>query len=308
MAPRKTRKNNRNGNVLNVRSGGAVSSFEKLLSKGPLTMVFIKASWCGACHRFNDEVWDPLTKLKKKNVNLAAVDSEVIGKTSLANVPRKFYPTILLVGKDKKPAVFKDETGLPTNSMPRNSSLAEDREEFTKLVQAPLAKANNGTRKNTANSQNNKGQNQQGQNQQGQNQQGQKEEQVESATSETLLTANQNMGKTAYLNKKKNIAPSLVNASVAEVPLAKVPVAEVPVAKVPVANNTRKQNKRISPPDVASDLYASQTKSVTSTAAAVSEPTKGEPTKGGRMLRAIREKAASLKALLRMRSSNTRRK
>ena len=303
MAPRKTRKNNRNGNVLNVRSGGAVSSFEKLLSKGPLTMVFIKASWCGACHRFNDEVWDPLTKLKKKNVNLAAVDSEVIGKTSLANVPRKFYPTILLVGKDKKPAVFKDETGLPTNSMPRNSSLAEDREEFTKLVQAPLAKANNGTRKNTANSQNNKGQNQQGQ-----NQQGQKEEQVESATSETLLTANQNMGKTAYLNKKKNIAPSLVNASVAEVPLAKVPVAEVPVAKVPVANNTRKQNKRISPPDVASDLYASQTKSVTSTAAAVSEPTKGEPTKGGRMLRAIREKAASLKALLRMRSSNTRRK
>ena len=134
---RRNRKHSRKGSILDVRSPSSVRGFEKLMERGPLTMVFIKASWCGACHRFNDEVWNSLTSLKNRNMNLASVDSEVIGKTSLANVPRKFYPTLLLVGKDKKPATFMDEDGSPTNAMPRSNTLSQDREALTALVQDP---------------------------------------------------------------------------------------------------------------------------------------------------------------------------
>ena len=141
--PSKTRKTRQGkGKVLDVRSPKHVKMFENLIVNGPLTIVFVKAKWCGACHRFNDEVWNSLTKLKNRNVNLASVDSEVIGQTSLASVPRKFYPTLLLVGKDKKPATFLDEDGSPTNSMPRNGSLEEDREALSALVQNAPASMN----------------------------------------------------------------------------------------------------------------------------------------------------------------------
>jgi len=139
-SPKRITKKQRKGQVLHVRSHSAVKAFESTLGKGPLTLVYINAKWCGACHRFNDEVWSHLTKLKNKSVNLASVDSEMIGKTSLANVPRKFYPTLMLVGKDKKPATFEDEEGNPTNAMPRNSTLSEDREALSNLVKNPTVK------------------------------------------------------------------------------------------------------------------------------------------------------------------------
>jgi len=58
---RVTRKN-RVPDVLDVRSHGHIKMFEKALVKGPLTLVYVNAKWCGACHRFNDEVWSHLTK------------------------------------------------------------------------------------------------------------------------------------------------------------------------------------------------------------------------------------------------------
>ena len=58
-----------------------------------------------------------------------------------------------------------------------------------------------------------------------------------------------------------------------------------------------------SPPDVAADLMASQTKSATATAGVI-----GNPMKGGRLLKAIRNKTASLNAMLRLRKSKKTRK
>ena len=72
-------------------------------------------------------------------MNLAAVDSEMIGKTSLASVPRKYYPTLMVVSnknnsRKPEPLVFEDENGEPTNSVPRSPN---DKENFTKLVTNP---------------------------------------------------------------------------------------------------------------------------------------------------------------------------
>ena len=100
--------------MIDVRSKNMIGNFEQLLGKGPLTLVLIYADWCGACHRFRDEVWSPLTQLKNATMNRAAIREDMIANTSLANVERKFYPTLLLVGKDKKTATFVDENGAPT--------------------------------------------------------------------------------------------------------------------------------------------------------------------------------------------------
>ena len=114
-----------------------IGNFENLLGRGPLTLVFIYADWCGACHRFRDEVWSPLTQLKDATMNRAAIREDMIAGTSLANVERKFYPTLLLVGKDKKPATFVDENGASTPAMPRKPTLGEDKESLTALVNSP---------------------------------------------------------------------------------------------------------------------------------------------------------------------------
>ena len=111
-----------------------IGNFENLLGRGPLTLVLIYADWCGACHRFRDEVWSPLTQLKDATMNRAAIREDMIAGTSLANVERKFYPTLLLVGKDKKPATFVDENGASTPAMP---TLGEDKESLTALVNSP---------------------------------------------------------------------------------------------------------------------------------------------------------------------------
>ena len=114
-----------------------IGNFENLLGRGPLTLVLIYADWCGACHRFRDEVWSPLTQLKDATMNRAAIREDMIAGTSLANVERKIYPTLLLVGKDKKPATFVDENGASTPAMPRKPTLGEDKESLTALVNSP---------------------------------------------------------------------------------------------------------------------------------------------------------------------------
>ena len=123
--------------VLDVRSKNSLRLFENLILSGPLTLVFARLEGCGPCERFKEEVWSPLTKMKNKGMNMAMIESEMIPKTSLANVPRKFYPTLMLVGPDKKAATFLDENGQPTNSMPRKNTLEEDKETLSALLQSP---------------------------------------------------------------------------------------------------------------------------------------------------------------------------
>ena len=292
----KTRRQNRNAKVLDVRSPAGVKMFEKLIVNGNLTMVLVKAKWCGACHRFNDEVWSHLTKLKNKSMNLASVDSEMIGQTSLANVPRKFYPTLLLVGKDKKPATFIDEDGSPTNSMPRNASLSEDRESLSKLIQTP---------KNSLPAQPN-------------------------SSVESLMTARPNTASAdASMTARPNTASAAASMEEKEhyesPPLSnfvargrnsvsrnsgklsnKVGVSPFKNKVTPVPSIVTEEAvvglKATMPPDVGSDLVASQTSSPTGTASVLKAATKG-----GRLLNAIRNKTASLRAMLKLRSHHTRR-
>lgn len=143
MAPTRTRQRQTrkkvNGKVLDVRSEKQLSMFDKLVVHGPvtvpITLTFVKKEGCGPCEQFHENVWSPLTKLKHRMMNLATIDSEVYDKSGLPPVSQ--YPTIMLVGKDKKPAVFNDETGAPTNSFPRKPTLEEDFHSLKTLVTQP---------------------------------------------------------------------------------------------------------------------------------------------------------------------------
>jgi len=318
---RKTRRFDRKGKVLDVRSPAGVKLFERLMVNGNLTLVFVKADWCGACHKFNDEVWSNLTKLKKKNMNLASVDSEMIGKTSLADVPRKFYPTLLLVGKDKKPATFVDEEGNPTNAMPRNASLSEDREAFSNLVQSNLPHktvSTPGVSETIANTMNKTAPESASPLQPIST----NDEMISppltnlSARGRNSLSRNtlNNVGKSPFDSKTGNV-PSMMNementsqetipATVRSLATAVSPVAspatmldtvQRTVTSLPITANKA--------PDVGSDLIASQTKAASGSAGVIAKANM----RGGRLLSAIRNKTASLKAMLKLRAHHTRR-
>ena len=104
---------------VDVRSPADVKDLERNIDNGPITIVLIYADWCGHCTRFKEEVWSKLLS-KPRRVNLASIHHDQLSNTSLRDAKIAGYPSVLVVGKDGKPAVFKpEETGEPTNAMPR---------------------------------------------------------------------------------------------------------------------------------------------------------------------------------------------
>jgi hypothetical protein len=305
--------------------------FEALLGKGPLTLIFVKKETCGPCHRFNDEVWQPLTKLKNKSVNLATVDSEVFRNTSLANTPPKFYPTLMLVGKDKKPATFEDEEGMPTNAMPRNSTLSEDKEALSNLVINPTVKASmnntvnpslrrtiqsplNPTVNTSMNSSINSSMN-------------------PSINSSMNLVASANSPRRAIVTRKslakspfqalntitngdsppKNLEESNEDSELNNLdsstmndsqPASRtVTTMKLKSNSKEMGNSSSRQISSSSPPNIAADLVSSQTKSPTPSASPIPVPVRG-----GTMLRAIKQRTAEIQSMLKLRSSTRKHK
>ena len=285
---RVTRKQGKSkGKVLNVRSNAAVKMFEALLSKGPLTLVFVKKETCGPCHNFNDEVWSHLTKLKNKSVNLATVDSEMLKNTSLASAPPKFYPTLMLVGKDKKPATFEDEEGNATNAMPRNNTLSEDREALSNLVQNPTIKPSLLSSMSPAMSQ-----------------------AMNSSMSPSMSSSmSSSMNLPAPINSPRRA--NVTKRSLAKSPFEPLDTMEAnsnlprTVTTMEFNPNNKKMrtgSKKIltsNPPEIGADLVSSQSRSTTPTGEIVPQSIKG-----GSMLDAIYKQTASLKAMLNMRTNS----
>ena len=101
---------------IDVRSTDDIASLEKIIKGGPITIVLIYADWCGHCTRFKENVWSKLLKTGHR-AGLASIHHDQLENTSLKDAKIKGYPSVLVVGKDGKPAVFKGEDE-PTNAMP----------------------------------------------------------------------------------------------------------------------------------------------------------------------------------------------
>ena len=121
---------------VDVRSADKVGAFEGMLGSGPLTLVLVYADWCGHCQRFKKDTWNDLTAMSNRKMNIAAVRDDMLSKTSLANSKIKGYPSLMLVGTDKRPAEFSEE-GEVTNAMPSN-----EKKNLQSLLQTPLPEVN----------------------------------------------------------------------------------------------------------------------------------------------------------------------
>ena len=122
----------KNSKTVDVRSRKDVASLENIIKSGPITIVLIYADWCGHCTRFKENVWSKLLE-NSHNAKLASIHHDQLENTSLKDAKIKGYPSVLVVGKDGKPAVFKGPAGEeePTNAMPN-----ADLETLEKIVDA----------------------------------------------------------------------------------------------------------------------------------------------------------------------------
>jgi len=284
---RKTRKGQTGGRkVLDARSNKDIKLFENMIVTGPLTLVFAKLEGCGPCQRFNSEVWSHLTKLKKRGMNLASIDSELIKNTSLANVPRKFYPTLLLVGKDKKAAIFKDENGEPTNAMPRKPTLEEDKKALSALVQSPAANEMVTSALAPMNAA------------------PFPTEPMEKEEEENILP--NESSRTITLNALRNSPPRQILNTPGSLYDEEPEVPSMMNTMASIKKNNRTQVRRRSTvPDVATDLVATQTLSPVASAGIIAKEMTQDmkPQMGGTLLRAIRKQNAAYKAVLDMRKN-----
>lgn len=121
---------------IDVRSDKEVASFEKMLGSNNFTLVLVYADWCGHCHRFKDNTWNDLLKMKDRKMNISSVRDDMLPKTSLAGSKIEGYPTLMLVGNDKRPADFTTPEGEKTNAMPNT-----EKETLQRLLKAATADA-----------------------------------------------------------------------------------------------------------------------------------------------------------------------
>ena len=130
----KTKKSKTLGKRIDVRSKQDIPAFESLLSTGPMTIVLVHADWCGHCQTFKENVWNKVPNSPTNKINTASVHHDMLENTSLAGSKLEGYPSLLLVGKDKKPAVYKNNEGETTNAMPQPKTA----DELNQMVNTPV--------------------------------------------------------------------------------------------------------------------------------------------------------------------------
>jgi len=130
----KTRKVKAGKKVLKVDAKHKIPQFEAQINSGTINFVLVYADWCGACHRFMDNIWNPMCKGKAKHNRLAVRDDMIKG-TSLANANFEYLPSVLIVDEAGELQSFKTPEGKDTNAMPTPKSL----EDMKRIVNVPVS-------------------------------------------------------------------------------------------------------------------------------------------------------------------------
>jgi len=130
--PSKTRKV-KSTKVLKVDAKHKIPKFEQQIKAGTINFVLVYAEWCGACHRFMDNIWNPMCKGKARH-NRMAVRDDMIKSTSLANANFDYLPSVLIVDEAGQLQSFKTPEGKDTNAMPTPKSLNE----MKRVVNVPV--------------------------------------------------------------------------------------------------------------------------------------------------------------------------
>ncbi len=116
--------------VPDIRSAKDMGLLKEVLGNHPLTLVLIYADWCGHCHTYKDSTWKELANTPNRKVGLAQLNSDVLPESPFSNAKIQGYPSVLVVGKDGKPAEFVED-GDPTNALPNSRDTAAMKEFIT---------------------------------------------------------------------------------------------------------------------------------------------------------------------------------
>jgi len=132
MRGRRTTKKSKN-RVLNVNSVSSIPKLEKLLESGTMKFIMVYGEWCGACHKFRRDVWDPMTKTKAIH-SRAAVRDDMVGQTSLGDAKFEYLPSIIVVDEKGEMQTFNTPEGKQTNAMPTPKNL----DDMKRIVNVPV--------------------------------------------------------------------------------------------------------------------------------------------------------------------------
>lgn len=135
MAAKKAKKTRKaSSKVLKVDSLSKIPQLESILKEGKVTIVLVFADWCGHCHKFQKDIWEPMCK-KEAIHNRVAVRDDMIKNTSLANADFKYLPSVLVVNEKGEAETFTTPDGEPTNAMPT----PKNQEDMERIVNVPLS-------------------------------------------------------------------------------------------------------------------------------------------------------------------------
>jgi len=98
-----------------------------------MTIVLVFADWCGHCHTFQKDIWDPMCK-KNALHNRVAVRDDMLQKTSLANTKFNYLPSVLVVNEKGEAETFTTPDGEATNAMPT----PKNQQDMEKIVNVPI--------------------------------------------------------------------------------------------------------------------------------------------------------------------------
>ncbi len=119
--------------VLKVDMASKIPELEKILKNGKVTIVLVFADWCGHCHNFQKDIWNPMCE-KEATHNRVSVRDDMIGKTSLKNAEFEYLPSVMVVNEKGELESFPSPEGKTTNVIPTPKSV----EDMTRIVNVPL--------------------------------------------------------------------------------------------------------------------------------------------------------------------------
>jgi hypothetical protein len=122
--------------VLKVDMESKIPELEKILKNGKMTVVLVFADWCGHCHHFQKDIWNPMCE-KEAIHNRVSVRDDMISKTSLKNANFEYLPSVMVVNEKGGLESFPSPEGKPTNVIPTPKSI----EDMTRIANVPLKNA-----------------------------------------------------------------------------------------------------------------------------------------------------------------------
>jgi thiol-disulfide isomerase/thioredoxin len=100
--------------VMRINRPSQIRALEKLIEKGPATLVLIWSPTCPHCHTYMP-LWDSLAKTNGRAVNMVSVKSDVYQETPLSEKQNvTSVPTVLYVDKEGRATEVEDTRNTTT--------------------------------------------------------------------------------------------------------------------------------------------------------------------------------------------------